>query len=105
MTISSIPRVLEFLRDYPNGAYGWQIAAHLEVTDASIGQTLLLLETRNRIKLMWQGKSRAESLWRLPTEREGTTPAVFRAMETLWAMQEVARHRMGQIMVVEVAHA
>jgi hypothetical protein len=95
MTSPNIPRVIEFLSAYPNGAYGWQIAGNLDVTDDSIGQTLLLMQGRSQVALIQKGISRAESLWRIASYEEGGTPPVFRAMETLKAFRTAAREKLS----------
>jgi hypothetical protein len=103
MTAPKIPLVLEILRANPNGAYGWQIAGELDVTDTSIGQTLLLMLGRYQVVLAEQGKSRSDSLWRLANPEDGGTPPIFRAMETLRGMQEAARQRLVKQPMLEAA--
>jgi hypothetical protein len=101
MTSPNIPRVLEFLGAHPNGAYGWQIAGHIDVTDDSAVQTLLLLQARSRAVMVKKGRSRADSLWRITDHTEGNTPPIFRAMQTLQAFQDAAREKLQPL---EVAH-
>jgi hypothetical protein len=100
MTSPNIPRVIEFLGAHPKGVYGWQIAGHIDVTDDSAVQTLLLLQARSRAVMVQKGRSRAESLWKLASHEEGNTPPVFRAMQTLKAFQDVARAKLTQREVV-----
>ena len=91
MTSPNIPRVLEFLGAHPNGAYGWQIAAHLDTTDDSAHQSLLLMQLRGKAVLATKGKTNADSLWR---PIKNATPPIFRASATLEAFQVAAHKRL-----------
>jgi hypothetical protein len=102
MTSPNIPRVLEFLGAHPNGAYGWQIAAHLEAPLSSMGQTLALMAERRQIVVVMQVASRANSTWRLANQDETATPPIFRAREILHAFQDAARKNLN-VRLLEVA--
>lgn len=91
MTSPNIPRVIEYLRAHPNGVLGWQIAGHLDSTNDSAHQSLLLLQKRGQAVLAKVGKTNADCVWML-TKADGDT--LFRAMETLHGMQSAARKKL-----------
>lgn len=101
MTSPNIPRVIEFLSAHPKGVYGWQIAAHLDTTDDSAHQSLLLMQLRGKAVLAAKGKTNADALWVLPTKT--ATPPIFRARETLEAFQIAAREKLTASFALEVA--
>jgi len=83
------PRIEEYLMDRPRGAQLWQIAEHL---GSNIDTTVLALRRmseRGEAVMTESAGMHANTTWALP-ERE-RTPPVFRAMETLQAMQAAAR--------------
>lgn len=88
MTTPNIPRVTEYLRAHPNGVHGWQISGHLDTTDDSAYQSLLLMQSRGKVVLVSRGKTNADSVWALPVKT--ATPPIFRARETLEAFQVAA---------------
>lgn len=94
MSTPNIPRVIEYLRAHPNGVYGWQISGHLDVTDDSAHQTMLLMLVRGKAVLAAKGRTNADSFWTLPSNT--ATPPVFRARKTLEGMQKAARAKLTQ---------
>jgi hypothetical protein len=87
----STPRILAYLADHPEGATPAQIAEHFEGNAESIYRTLWRLESRFKVKNIGGGRSGIHGMW-IGTPEE--TPPVFRAMETLRAMQEACRTRL-----------
>lgn len=101
MTAPNIPRVIEFLSANPKGVYGWQISGQLDVADDSAHKSLLRLQSRGKVVLASGGKTNADWLWMLP--QAGTTPPIFRAMETLEGFQEEARRKLVGTLELEAA--
>ena len=97
MTAPNIPRVIEFLRAYPDGVRGWQIASYLDVDADSVGATLSLMYARSQVMLVQRGRTRADSIWRLSRQEEGGTPQIYHALDTLKAMQSAARVRLMSV--------
>jgi hypothetical protein len=93
MAAPNMPRVVEFLLTMPRGAYGWQIAAHLEASVDSARQTLAKMYARGKIVQQLAGDTCGNSVWSLPADAYVETPPVFRAKETLAGFQEAARAR------------
>ncbi|MFM0044089.1 hypothetical protein [Paraburkholderia sediminicola] len=103
MSTPNIPRVIEYLRAHPNGVYGWQIAGHLEVSDKSAHQTMLLMLLSGKAVLAAKGRTNADSAWMLHQTERSAAPPIFRAMETLGAIQEAARRQLAVIQERETA--
>lgn len=79
--------IIEFLRAHPLGASTREIARFLETTDESAIQSMNLLASRGSV-LRGEG-ARLTAPWTLANAE--VTPPVFKAAETLLAMQEAAR--------------
>jgi hypothetical protein len=101
MGASNIPRVIEYLKARPDGAYGWQIAEFLESNVDSAGQTLARMLMRGSVIQHTPNETRGNSLWKLPAEAFVETPPIFRAMEILSAMRATARANQRQFEFVE----
>ena len=84
-------RILDYLDAHPDGATPQQIADHIDGNAESIGKTLWRLETRGEAKLITGGRKGLHGTWVSIREE---TPPVFRAMETLKAMQDACRARL-----------
>lgn len=81
--------IVEFLRNHPLGASTREIARFLNTTDESAIQSMNLLCDRGSV-LRGEG-ARLDAPWTLANTE--ITPPIFKAVETLVAMQEVARGR------------
>lgn len=88
MARANKPRVIEFLSDHPYGAPTWQIAESLGTTTDSLRQTLLRMQGRGELVVAVEAEIRANSVWVVAVKTD--TPPIFRAMETLAAMQSTA---------------
>jgi hypothetical protein len=87
----TMPRIIEFLESRPQGAYGWQIAEHINSPSESVCQTLLRMLNRGKVVQLVIAASRADSIWAMSAELRAETPPVFKALETLLAFQSAAR--------------
>ena len=81
--------IVEFLRAHPLGASTREIARFLNTTDESANQSMERLCERGSV-LKGQG-ARLAAPWTLANTE--ITPPVFKAKETLLAMQEAARQK------------
>jgi hypothetical protein len=78
------PRAVEFLADHPYGAHIWQLAEYL---GSSVDTTILALrrmQVRGEAVMTLDADMLANTVWSLPAK---ATPPIFKAMETLTAMQ------------------
>ena len=82
--------IVEFLRNHPLGASTREIARFLNTTDENAHASLRLLESRGSV-LSGTGE-RLSAPWTLANTE--ITPAIFKAAETLLAMQQAARVRL-----------
>ncbi|MBN3757190.1 hypothetical protein G3N95_29910 [Paraburkholderia sp. Tr-20389] len=87
MSFSNFNAIIEFLKARPLGATTREIAGFLETTDESANQTMERLFARGSI-LRGEG-ARLSAPWTLANTE--ITPPVFKAAETLLAMQKCAR--------------
>jgi len=87
MSAPNSTAIIEFLKDRPLGASTREVARFLETTDESAIQSMNLLAKRGSI-LRGEG-ARLDAPWTLANTE--ITPPVFKAAETLLAMQEHAR--------------
>jgi hypothetical protein len=83
-------RILNYLESQPDGASVQQIADSVEITTQKVRGVLGRLETSGKVKCNGR-RDRLGALW-LSIREE--TPPVFRAMETLKAMQDACRARL-----------
>ncbi len=98
----NIPKIIEFLTTKPRGAKGHAIGEHLGVTPDSISRTLGRMSERGDIKSSGKYRYRLDATWTLVHTDATVTPPIYRAAETLVAMQVVARARLVN-RVAEVA--
>jgi len=77
-----IPKIRELLAGRPLGASADELARVMDVKLETIGEALLRMVERREV-------TQTGSVWRL--NRSDVTPPIFRAMETLEAMQVAAR--------------
>jgi hypothetical protein len=84
-------RILDYLDAHPDGATPHQIADAIDGNAESICKTMWRLESRGEAKLISGGRKGLHGVWISVREE---TPPVFRAMETLRAMQEACRARL-----------
>jgi hypothetical protein len=90
--------ILDYLESHPEGATPQQIADHVDGNAESYARTLQRLEQRGQAKLINGGPTAVHGTW---ISTIPPTPPVFRAMETLAAMQAACRARlMGQLETV-----
>lgn len=82
MSAQHIPKIRAALARYPFGASTHEIARVMDVPAEVIGEELNRMIERRDV-------TQSGSVWRLI--RAGVTPPIFRAMETLEAMQMAAR--------------
>jgi hypothetical protein len=82
MSAQHIPKIRSLLAERPFGASANEIA---RVMDAPVE---VIVEELNRLVELGEVKQNG-AVWRL--NRQDTTPPIFRAMETLEAMQSLAR--------------
>lgn len=81
--------IIDFLRAHPLGASTHEIARFLETSEKSAEQSMGRLLDRGSV-LRGEG-ARLTAPWTLANTE--ITPPIFKAVETLVAMQEVARGR------------
>lgn len=87
--------ILEYLESRPEGATPTEIADHVDGNAESIARTLGRLAERGEAKLLRGGHMAVSGTWIRTLE---PTPPVFRARETLAAMQAACRARLiGQL--------
>jgi hypothetical protein len=91
MAAPNLPKINEYLRTRPHGAYGWQIAEYTGSTNDSMGKTLAKLQARGKVIEQEVGETRGYSIWILPADIYANTPPTFRAKEILAAFQNAAR--------------
>jgi DNA-binding IclR family transcriptional regulator len=84
---SNAAAIAEYLRQHPSGATAMELARHLDTSGDSAVQSLERLLSRDLVKIV--AGSRMSAVWTLVANEP--TPPIFRAMETLQAMQEAAR--------------
>ena len=85
---SNLAAITEFLKARPLGATTTEIALHLNTSGDSVVQSMERLLNRGLVEKI-EG-SRINAVWALIGKEP--TPPIFRAMETLKAMQAAARH-------------
>jgi hypothetical protein len=82
------PRIADFLADQPHGAPVWQIAEALGSSNDTTVQALRRMAERGEAVLVCDFALLPHTVWTMPPH---STPKIFRAMETLQAMQSAAR--------------
>jgi hypothetical protein len=85
---SNATAITEYLKARPLGATTTEIALHLNTSGDSVVQSMERLFNRGLVEKV-EG-SRINAVWTLIANEP--TPPIFRAMETLKAMQNAARH-------------
>ena len=83
-------RISDYLSTQPEGATVQQIADSIDITAQKVRQALSRLETSGKVKCNGR-RDRSGCIWFSTRE---DTPPVFRAMETLRAMQDACRARL-----------
>ena len=96
----SMARIRTYLEAHPDGATTLEIAQSIECDPASVAQSLGRLETRGEAKRIGGSHTGLHATWIYTME---PTPPVFRAMETLRAMQEACRARLMKQPALEAA--
>lgn len=84
---SNGPAIIEFLKARPFGVSSIDIAIHLGTSGESAAQSMDRLQARGLVAR--DHGNRMTGIWTLTEQR--STPPIFRAMETLQAMQTAAR--------------
>lgn len=79
--------IVEFLRSHPLGASTREIARFLQANEENAHASMRLLESRGQV-LSGTG-ARLDAPWTLANT--AITPPIFRAVETLVAMQDLMR--------------
>jgi hypothetical protein len=87
MPAPNLPHIAEFLKDRPLGASTREVARFLETTEESAHQSLDRMFARGQV-LKGLG-DRLDAPWTLA--KGEITPPIFKAVETLSAMQELMR--------------
>jgi hypothetical protein len=82
------PRIVEFFADQPHGATVWEIAEALGSSNDTTVQALRRMAERGEAVMVMDSALLPHTVWTLPPH---STPQIFRAMETLQAMQNAAR--------------
>jgi hypothetical protein len=95
-------QITEYLGTRPQGATGREIAEYLGVNARSAGDSLARLLRKGTVTNDSNHGRRVDALWRLSKIEDVATPACFRAMETLDAMQKVTRERLVNRIAEEV---
>jgi hypothetical protein len=94
------PRATEFLTDRPHGVPVWQLAEFLGSSIDTTVQALRRMEARGEVVKVFESDVFANAMWARSAK---ATPPIFRAMETLRGMQEVARQRLVKQPLLEAA--
>lgn len=102
MPSPNMPKITAILAGLPQGATGAEIASHLETTHDSATQSLMRLLMRGLVERAG-GTNKVDATWTLAAAASSNTPPIFRAMETLAAMQGVARQRLMTESTLEAA--
>jgi hypothetical protein len=84
-------RILDYLDANPDGDTPQQIADHINGRVDSVACSLGRLETHGKVEKIAGTKRGIHAIWVRVREE---TPPVFRAMETLRAMQDACRARL-----------
>lgn len=84
---SNAMAITEYLKARPLGATTMEIARHLDTSDDSAAQSMERMLDRGQV-VRGLG-TRLSAVWTLTDIR--ATPSIFKAKETLLAMQEAAR--------------
>lgn len=100
MTRALAPRITGFFADHPHGAPVWQVAEYLGSSNDTTLQALRRMAERGDAEMTLNSAIPAHSVWALS---KNETPPIFRAMETLRAMQASARE-MANVMEVDYAN-
>lgn len=85
---SNATAITEYLKARPSGANAVELANHLNTSDESAAHSLERLLARGLVER--DRGTRMSAVWTLIANEP--TPPIFRAMETLKAMQAAARH-------------
>jgi hypothetical protein len=99
MTRHLAPRITEFFTDHPHGAPVWQVAEYLGSSNDTTIIALRRMADRGDALMTLDSSIPSHTVWALSIKE---TPPIFRAMETLRAMQAVARDLLS---TNEVAYA
>ena len=94
------PRATEFLADHAYGAPVWQIAEYLGSTVETTILALRRMQAHDEAVMTLDAEMIANTVWSLP---EKSTPAIFKAMETLRAMQLAAQRSLVKHSLLEAA--
>ncbi|NML34916.1 hypothetical protein [Paraburkholderia antibiotica] len=81
------PRILKFFADHPDGASVERLAEYLGSDSDSTIRSLRSMEGRGEAVMIRDSALLPRTVW----SQAKTTPPIFRAVETLEAMQSAAR--------------
>lgn len=99
----TMPRITEFLTGRPNGATVRKITELLHSSTSSVVQTLRLMQSRGQLVILIDSSERDDMVWALANSGRPAAPPIFRAVETLAAMQDAAREQLMAQSNLEVA--
>lgn len=89
----SMAIILSCLQDNSEGSTPLEIAEATGLNSESITQCLARLESRGQVRKLTAGNARKRAVWQAT---ETKPPSIFRAEETLAAMQAACREKLTQ---------